>query len=66
VLVVEAMVEMVEARHLLKYLLLVVVVVELDRAMELLVVLVVVVVTTARLVELVLRVKDLLELIAQE
>jgi hypothetical protein len=45
---------------------LVVVVVELDRAMELLVVLVVVVVTTAGLVELVLRVKDLLELIAQE
>jgi hypothetical protein len=45
---------------------LVVVVVELDRAMELLVVLVVVVVTTAGLVELVLRVRDLLELIAQE
>jgi hypothetical protein len=45
---------------------LVVVLVELDRAMELLVVLVVVVVTTAGLVELVLRVKDLLELIAQE
>jgi hypothetical protein len=45
---------------------LVVVVVELDRAMELLVVLVVVVVTTVGLVELVLRVKDLLELIAQE
>jgi hypothetical protein len=34
--------------------------------MELLVVLVVVVVTTAGLVELVLRVRDLLELIAQE
>ncbi len=40
--------------------------VELDRAMELLVVLVVVVVTTAGLVELVLVVRDLLELIAQE
>jgi hypothetical protein len=45
---------------------LVVALVEHETAMELLVVPVVVVVTMAGLVELVLRVKDLLELIAQE